>query len=215
MSSDTLGTRRRPAVIGLLGGIAAGKSFVSRELQRLGCVCIDADQIGHDVLEKPEIIRLLRREFGDGILTVAGEIDRQTLGAMVFGKAADSQANRKKLEAIVHPQIRRDAETKIAAYLRSDPPPRAIIVDAPLLIETGWVSLCDYLFYIDTTDEIRLKRALERGWTEPQWRSRESAQASLEEKRRAATHFLPGDADPASLRLKLQALLQQLDSERS
>lgn len=196
--------------IGLLGGIASGKSYVGAELQRLGCAMIDADKLGHEVLAKPAILTQLRTVFGNDIFTPAGSVDRKALAARVFGNTIQAQQQRRALESIVHPEIRKDAEHAIERLEQSDRPPLAIVIDAPLLIEAGWDQLCDYLFFVDTPDEVRRSRALQRGWSEQEWTSREAAQESLETKKRSATHFIPGDADPTALHLRLRAILEQV-----
>lgn len=199
---------RKPSIIGITGGIASGKSFVASCLESLGCVSVDADQLGHAVLLVPDVIGRLRQSFGPSILASDGTIDRKRLAAVVFGDNDEALSNRSKLERIVHPEIRKLAEQKIEQLKSSPRPPRAIIVDAPLLIEAGWVSLCDYVLFIDTPDEVRMQRALGRGWTRQQWQDREAAQASMEQKRRAATHFIDGLMDQDHLRLRLRQLLE-------
>lgn len=199
---------RKPPIIGITGGIASGKSFVASGLESLGCVSVNADQLGHDVLHVPEVIQRLRQTFGPSILAAEGTIDRKRLAAVVFGDNDEALANRRKLERIVHPEIRKLAEQKIEQLRSSPTPPRAIIVDAPLLVEAGWVNLCDYILFIDTPDEVRMQRALGRGWTRQQWQDREAAQASMEQKRRAATHFIDGLMDQEHLRLRLRELLE-------
>lgn len=204
---------RTPPIIGITGGIASGKSYVASCLESLGCATVNADQMGHEVLYVPDVIERLRQSFGPSILTTEGIIDRKRLAAIVFGDNDEALSNRRKLECIVHPEIRRLAEQKIEQLTSSPTPPRAIIVDAPLLVEAGWVNLCDYILFIDTPDEVRMQRALERGWTRQQWHDREAAQASMEQKRRAATHFIDGLMDSQHLRLRLRELLDS-QSER-
>lgn len=203
--------RRTVPIIGLIGGIASGKSNVANEFQRQGCAVIDADRLGHEALNDSSNIKQLEAWFGAQVLTSDGLVDRRMLSSLVFD--SESPAARQRLELLenlLHPQIRRAAERQIAELSRTKEPPKAIIVDAPLLIEAGWVSLCDYLFFVDTPAEVRLQRSLERGWSEAQWRSREAAQASMEAKRRAATHFIGGQLSPIELQLRITELLQEL-----
>ncbi len=171
---------------------------------------MNADQLGHDVLNVPDVIERLKQAFGPSILITEGTIDRKRLAAFVFGDNDEALANRLKLERIVHPEIRKLAERKIEQLRSSPTPPRAIILDAPLLVEAGWGNLCDYILFIDTPDEVRMQRALGRGWTVQQWQDREAAQASMDQKRRAATHFIDGLMDQEHLRLRLRQLLESL-----
>lgn len=202
--------RRSVPVIGLLGGIASGKSFVGRELEKLGCARIDADRLGHEVLQTKAIEQSLHVLFGPGIFGPTGDIDRSKLAELVFGKDAESNQKRKQLESVVHPAIHQLAMDQIQKLREAVPPPRAIVVDAPLLIEAGWTEFCDYIFFIDTPDEIRQRRLLDRGWTVEQWKAREAAQVSLEVKRKAATHFIPGDESTEWLRRRLLVLLDEM-----
>ncbi len=198
-------------IIGLIGGVASGKSFVAELLQELGCVCINADRVGHDLLDSPMILLRIKQSFGSDVIGPDGTVDRNRLGGIVFGDDESSKERREKLNEIMHPAIRASVVREICRLQESDAPPRAIVIDAPLLIEAGWESACDWIFFVDTPETVRLQRARERGWTESHWRDREQSQLDLEKKRRAATHFLPGNASQLELKLKLTRLLEQLD----
>ena len=102
------GVKRRFLLVGLTGGIGSGKSTVSRMFRDLGCLIIDADLLAREVVEpgEPAYAKIVA-EFGKQILDAEGQIDRKTLGAVVFGDAA----KRKRLEEFTHPEIRqRQAE---------------------------------------------------------------------------------------------------------
>ncbi|MDX1925108.1 MAG: dephospho-CoA kinase [Pirellulaceae bacterium] len=179
----------RPVVIGLVGGIASGKSYVGSLLESLGAKRIDADRLGHEVLMKKDIRERLTQIWGPSILTEQGEIDRAKVGKLVFGDSFNAVAQRKQLEAIVLPRIRSLALEQMSA-LRSLPVlPLAIVIDAPLLIEAGWEPLCDFILFIDSPLEERLARAAARGWTESHFAAREASQISIDEKRSRATHI--------------------------
>src|SRR5687767_2515536 len=118
--------------IGLTGGIASGKSTVSRVLEQLGVGIVDADQLAREVVAVgSDGLREVVATFGAGVLTPEGSLDREKLGAIVFG---DEQA-RRKLQAITHPRIAQMGAERIAA-LQSGPAPY-VIYDAPLLVEVG------------------------------------------------------------------------------
>ena len=148
MANANLGNHpHRVPVIGLVGGIAAGKSHVSGLLQELGCALIDADRIGHELLGDLDIRRALKSAFGPTIIAPDGSIDRGRLGGLVFGRDQEHQTRRQRLEAILHPAIRATATARMAALQSSPTPPQAIVLDVPLLLEAGWDRLCDWIFF--------------------------------------------------------------------
>ena len=190
---------KTPVVIGIVGGIASGKSEVTRMLGAMDATIICADDIAHRVLLEPDVTDSLIKIFGDSILQMSGSqpddipaIDRKKLGSMVFGDSADKQAMRIRLEAIVHPRIRQIAKLELETLLR-EASLQMIILDAPLLIEGGWLPYCNRVLFVDSPDDMRRQRAMERGWTSKEWHDRESAQMSLAEKRKHATDVLVND----------------------
>jgi dephospho-CoA kinase len=199
-------------IIGLVGGIASGKSFVGQILVQLGCVRIDADRIGHELLDKPMICQLLKQKFGPEIIGQDGRVDRVRLGNLVFGPDDQALQRRAELESIMHPAIRTSAVQMVHRLRHSDPAPTAIVIDAPLLIEAGWEPMCDWVLFVDTSEETRRKRASQRGWSEEHWAAREKAQLSIDRKKQAATHVISGDSSPEILKQQLSQLLDTLRS---
>lgn len=207
---------KKPVVIGVVGGIASGKSEVTRILGAMNAVVISADEIGHRVLLMPEVRESLISIFGDGILQVAvadsnepRQIDRKKLGAVVFGEIPDKQVMRKKLEAIVHPRIRELGRAELARLVLEATHPM-IILDAPLLIEGGWLPYCDRVLFVDSPDAMRKQWAMDRGWTEKEWRDREAAQLSLAEKRKAASDVLVNDGTVEQLKQRVADFVASL-----
>jgi len=203
-------SRRKKAktpIIGLIGGIASGKSFVADILVELGCVCIDADQVGHALLGNPMIQYQLRKQFGEDIFRNDGTVDRACLGEAVFGSHEASRQALKQLNQIMHPAIHSAMVRQINLLQQQTPAPKAVILDAPLLLEAGWECSCDWIFFVDTSDSVRRQRARERGWTEDQWRAREAVQMDLNLKRKSATHLISGESEQAELRRRLERLL--------
>ena len=189
--TDSAPTRLiRPVIIGLVGGVASGKSYVAELLENLGALRIDADRLGHEVLLVKEVREHLARIWGPSILTDRGEVDRSQVSKLVFGNSMNAVACRRQLEAIVHPRIRSLALDRMAAVRALSEVPLAIVIDAPLLIEAGWESLCDFILFVDSPLEDRVQRATARGWTETHFADRENSQIPLDEKRSRATHFL-------------------------
>jgi dephospho-CoA kinase len=207
---------KKPVVIGVVGGIASGKSEVTRMLGAMNAIVISADEIGHRVLLMPEIKESLVSIFGEGILqepvansSDSRKIDRKKLGTMVFGDTQDKQVMRKKLEAIVHPRIRELGRAELASLVHEATHPM-IILDAPLLIEGGWLPYCDRVLFVDSPDAMRKNRAIERGWTEKEWRDREAAQLSLSEKRKSASDVLVNDGSVEQLKQRVAAFVASL-----
>lgn len=188
--ADPQATDSAPKIIGVVGGIASGKSYVSGLFAALGAVCVDADRIGHQVLTLPEIIDELSHIFGDTVLGPEGQLDRRQIGKLVFGSDPQSSQRLKALEQIVHPKIRQLVEHQVTIARQRVPPPKAILIDAPLLLEAGWGDLCDWILFVDSPAEHRRKRAMERGWTAEHFAERENSQMAISEKRARATHLI-------------------------
>lgn len=171
-------------IIGLLGGVASGKSLVARQLAGLGAGVLDADGAGHEVLRLPDIEAAARQRWGEAVLDADGRIDRARLARIVFADLPEGPPERRYLEQLTHPEIgrllQRQAETMAA---RGTP---AAVLDAPLLLEAGWDAFCDRLVLVDAPRETRLSRALARGWTKEDFLAREGAQESLDHKRKRA-----------------------------
>jgi dephospho-CoA kinase len=162
--------------VGLSGGIGAGKSAVSARLAERGAVVIDSDVLAREVVAKgTEGLAEVVTEFGAGVLTAEGELDRPALGQIVFGDTAA----RRKLEAIVHPRVRaRAAEIEAAA------PAGAIVVhDIPLLVETGQADRFDVVVIVDVPADVQLERlTAQRGMPDTEAKQRIASQVSREDR---------------------------------
>ncbi|GFE56191.1 dephospho-CoA kinase [Geobacter sp. AOG1] len=169
-------------VIGLTGGIASGKSTAARVLAELGAVVIDADQLARDVVRPGEPAhREIIATFGNGVLNEDGTINRAALGNIVF---ADPAA-RKRLEAITHPAIARQAEKTLAELRRQGT--RLVVYMAPLLIEAGVTSRVDEIWVVYVDRETQVRRLMQRdGLSETDALQRIASQMPMEEKRELA-----------------------------
>jgi dephospho-CoA kinase len=198
-------------VIGLTGGIASGKSEVARMLAERGSLVIDADSVGHALLEVDEVRDQIIARFGAGVLTRAGaratdapRIDRKRLAAVVFA----SPAERRALEAIVHPRMRDRFLATIEGVEHAEGAcARRVLIDAAVLFEAGWNELCDQVVFVDAPRALRFDRAArQRGWSEEVFRLREQAQWPCDEKRRRADFVVSNDSGALSLARELEGL---------
>jgi dephospho-CoA kinase len=171
-------------IIGLIGGVASGKSLVAEQFRRLGAEVLDADRVGHDVLRLPDVRDAIRKHFGDNVFGADGEVDRKALGSIVFAPPPSGPDELAVLEQLTHPEIRRRLRLKVDQLAANGV--IATVLDAPVMLKTGWDKFCDVVIYIDAPDEIRRRRAQSRRWTREEFQAREAAQESLDSKRQRA-----------------------------
>ncbi len=173
--------------VGLTGGIASGKSFVGDALAGRGCLVIQADEIGHQVLAPDgEAYPSVVSEFGSEVVAPDGTIDRKRLAALVF----HDPERLARLNAIVHPPVlRREAELANEFFARE--PHGIAVVEAAILIETGAYRRYDKLILVFCAQEQQIERALRReGAVEADIRARIERQMPLEEKRKYADYVI-------------------------
>jgi dephospho-CoA kinase len=181
---------RRPFVVGICGGIGSGKTAAARAFERLGARVIDADRVAHDVLTEPEVVALVRRRFGEGVM-VSDEVDRGALAKVVFGPTREHEEALRALEAIVHPRILSRIESQLVRIRSQPSPPEVVIVDAPLLSESPLAESCDEIVFVEAPEAVRMSRTrAARSWAADDHRARERAQKDLEKKRAGATRVL-------------------------
>lgn len=178
-------------IVGLTGGIGAGKSTVANMFAQLGALTIDADQLARQAIEPgssgfDEVVA----EFSAKILT-DGDIDRQKLGKIVF---KDSE-KRKKLESIIHPRVQQALAEKIKTLSPGD----ILVYEIPLLVETGAAGKFDYIITVESDIENRLDRLFERGMDEDEAERRIAAQASQDQREAVANRVIINDGDRAEL----------------
>ena len=170
--------------IGLLGGIASGKSLVAEQFCKLGAGLLDGDRAGHEVLRLPEVKELVRARWGPAVFTAGGEVDRPALGRIVFVPTSEGRRELEHLEKITHPRIGerlRQQAAELAAEGRA-----VAVLDAPVMLKAGWDAFCDHIVFIEAPQETRRARALARGWRQEDIAARESVQEPLEVKRQRA-----------------------------
>jgi dephospho-CoA kinase len=189
--------------IGIVGGIGSGKSVVARAMQSLGGYLIEADQLGHAALEQPHIQAQIVKRWGNSVLSDQGKADRKQIGRIVFGNAEELRA----LESYVFPYIEKRIHEEIAlARSRSDV--QFIILDAAILLETGWKRHCDKIVFVDTPRATRLQRLKDnRGWDEAEVERREKMQMPLDEKKLHADAILVNDGEAEKVIRQVQDTL--------
>jgi dephospho-CoA kinase len=166
--------------VGLTGGIASGKSTVAAMLRELDCPVLDADTLGHELLEQgQETYNEVVREFGQEILDGYGNVDRGKLGHIIFADAA----KRARLNQILHPRILDVVRKWFVAQGHAGGPELAV-VEAALIIEAGYNKELDRVIVCWCPPEQQLQRLVERGLMAEQARLRIAAQMPMEEKRR-------------------------------
>lgn len=192
---------RRPLVIGLVGGIGSGKSTVSRLMARKGARVVDCDRIVGRLLDSPAVRTRLARTFGPAVLGPGNRIDRKALADLVF---SDPERLR-KLERIVHPPTLGEIRRALASAWRRGTP--AVVIDAPLLLETGLHRACDLVVFVDAPPRFRARRVVRRnGWAAGELSRREKCQWPLERKRRMCDSVLPNRGSIADLSRQLDKL---------
>lgn len=196
----------RQPIIGILGGIASGKSTVAAEFAKLGCKVIDADRIAHRLLAEPQCKERLVSAFGGEILDKEGRISKSALA-----KAAFRDSKRAKLlNGILHPPVLARTERLIGRFRRRPDIP-AIILDMPLLLEAGFSRRCDRIVFVDCRRQLRLQRAKKTGlMDEKQLENRENFQISLDRKAAAADNTIDNNSDFSALARQVAAIFTLL-----
>lgn len=170
-------------IIGLTGGIASGKSTVSRALRELGAIIIDADEVAHAIIEpgKPAWKDIVEH-FGLGVLNPDQTIDREKLGAIVFNDPEKLQV----LNQITHPRVGEQFK-QIITTLRAEKSDAVLFMEVPLLYETHMERICDEVWVVWVDEETQIQRLMKRdGLSREDALKRIDAQMSLDEKARRA-----------------------------
>lgn len=194
-------------VIGLTGGIASGKSTVSTMLANAGLPIVDADQVTRQ-LQAPGSRGLLAIEnaFGPQVLTADGQLNRQSLGQIVF---TDS-AQRQKLNRIMQPLIWESLWEQVAYFKQQTVP--AVVIDAPLLFEQHYAEHCDLVIVVQVSPKVQIDRLMKRDHLNYQAAAaRIASQWSLAKKAALADVVINNDGSQEDLRRQVDALLNQID----
>jgi dephospho-CoA kinase len=198
------GERARIAFVGLTGGIGSGKSEALKALERLGAATLSSDAVVHELLTTGEIRDQLIARFGEEVAP-GGEIDRSRVGEVVFGD--DEQ--RKWLEGLLWPRVGERMMSWREDVENADPPPRAAVIEVPLLFESGMEKAFDHTIAVVADENTREERASARGHTGVA--SRTSRQLSQEEKAERADFTVRNDGSLEELEVTLSGTLARMD----
>lgn len=194
-------------IVGLTGGIGAGKSTVAEMLARRGAVVIDADEIAREVVQpgQPALRRIVER-FGARVITPDGSLDRSALAEAAF---ADAQS-RKELEDITHPAI----NAEFVRRMVETPPDAIVVLDVPLLVESEAAAARSYeaVIVVEAPRDVRLARLEARGVPRADAEARMAAQATDEQRRAVATWVLANDGDVARLEAQVDRVWTELQA---
>lgn len=190
--------------LGLTGGIASGKSTVSRIFAELGAIIIDSDLLAREVVAPgTDGLDEVVKAFGEEVLTATGEMDRAKVGAIVFA----DPSRRKVLEQIIHPRVFQRALEIDASAGEHD----VVINDIPLLVETNQADRFDAVVVVDVPTELQVDRMVrDRGMSVEEAEGRIAAQATREQRLAVATYVVENTGSLEDLRKRVEQVWEQL-----
>jgi len=188
--------------------MCSGKTFVAKEFARCGAALFDADDVVHRLLDGGDVSPQIANRFGPAVLDSEGRVDRHRLANLVFGRDPESMARRRSLEEILHPVVRARLDESLCEASRLGQ--RLFVIDAPLLLEANWSTLCHRLVYIDSPEKLRYARAVERGFDPNEVARREHAQFSLSLKRLRADYVILNGCDWQQTKMQVARIVQHL-----
>lgn len=204
MSSHGSGKQSTP-VIGIVGGIGAGKSTVAQVFADLGCVVSDSDASVREIMQDPAVTQQLVAWWGREIFGADSQVDRSKIAQIVFNQ----QFERRKLEGLIHPLVHERRRALIAQAIEDGA--AGVIIDAPLLFEAGVDSECDAVIYIETPRDIRQARVQKtRGWDAGELDRRENSQLGLEHKRKRSDYTIANLGSPDELKGRVARVLASI-----
>jgi dephospho-CoA kinase len=190
--------------VGLTGGIGAGKSTALDALERLGAACLSTDQVVHDLYESAEIRDAVVSRFGERMLGSDGRVDRSAVARVAFATGDD----REWLEQLLWPRVGARMVAWRGELDGAHRPPRAAVIEVPLLFESGLDHGFDATIAVIAPEEIREQRASARGHQALAERS--ARQLTQSEKAQRATYTVVNDGSVEQLEAKLSAILDML-----
>ncbi len=193
-------------IIGIVGGIGSGKSWVAKIFGELGCLVIDSDQLVRLAYDDPAVRATLRQWWGDEVFNADRSINRSAIAAKIFGNLSQRQL----LEQLLHPWVnvqRKQLMQKAAGNAQV----LAFVWDTPLLVESGLNSQCDAVVYVDAPPQVRLQRVQQsRGWDQAELDRREKWQMPLDKKREISDYVVVNTAEADRIRGQVREVLSQI-----
>ncbi len=196
--------KKNLVILGIMGGICAGKSTVAKMFEELGVIRMDADQIANQCLQESSVQTQILDLFGNSIIE-NGQIQRKKIARIVFSQPESL----KKLEKIIHPIVCQNIQENLYKLGKNNK--NFAILDVPLLWESGWYKICDYLIFVDATSEIRQFRAAsQRNWSKNEISNREKFQADILQKKSACQYVVPNHGNIDETRAAVQSIWKNI-----
>jgi dephospho-CoA kinase len=191
--------------VGLTGGLGSGKSTALNALERLGAATLSTDAVVHELYETEEVREAVVGRWGEEVAP-GGAVDRSAVARHAFATDED----RKWLEGLLWPKVGERVAVFREEALNADPPPRAAVVETPLLFEAGLEAMYDATIAVVASEDVRAQRAAARGHEAVDERT--SRQLPQDEKARRATYVVRNDGDVHELESQLSDLLDKLEA---
>lgn len=193
-------------IIGIVGGIGSGKSFVADLFGELGCLVIKSDEQVYQAYRLPEVKQRLREWWGTEVFDSIGEVSRPAVAQRVFNDAQQRQ----RLEGLIHPIVTRLRNELMLGHA-NDAQVKAYVWDTPLLYEVGMDRECEAVVFVDAHRDLRVERLRrQRGWDAGELDRREKSQIPLDKKRELAQYRVVNTADAVSTRRQVEAVLSRI-----
>ena len=194
--------------IGVTGQIGSGKTTAAKILTSFGAVVIDADHIGHQVVDRSVPLRKkLARQFGGEILTPSGKLSRKRLARLAFADEAAKQ----RLNRLVHPFLLKELRRQMKELAKRH---NVVVIDAALLLDWELDRPMDLVLVIHASQETRLKRLAARGISKEDALARQKAQVPFSEYRKRADYVVLNNSTVEKLQAKLQRLYKKFVAQR-
>jgi len=194
-------------ILGIVGGIGSGKSFVSDAFVAFGAARFDADKEAKLLYERDDFLDVLRARWSSAFDS-QGVLNRSALAQIVFEPTAQGRKELEFLNAAVAPFLRRRHESWLQK-LREQNVPLAIL-DAPLLFEHGWNAQVDYVVFVDASLPTRLRRVAARGWNDDELERREACQIPLDFKKEHSDFIVYTDRNDSRVPEQLVKIIEKI-----
>ncbi|MBQ9372839.1 MAG: dephospho-CoA kinase [Thermoguttaceae bacterium] len=208
-SNQRESSRSKIVVLGLVGGIGAGKSFATKEFVAQGAVAFNADEEARNMYDNSEVLAAFRARWRD-VVDSEGRVDRAKLAALVFAPTPQGRRELDFLNAVLRAPLAARFKEWRETIVRDGTNRHVVVLDAPLLFEAGWDAFVDYVVFVDASEATRRRRIIERGWREDELERRERTQTPLAEKKARADFIIDADQDNSNMPLQVERILKAI-----